>query len=196
MGWGREGRQSSQGSRVSSPGRRCPKGDMSSVPAGGQWASGCPSLAPLPLGTQVMRGAPSHLPDHEQISPLVLPKLVRVSRAPGLAPCRARGCRPPSSSHATAGSALRRHQSAHAAPCWKPFPREAVRHSAGHSSAAPSPPAPCPTAAADFRSSPYLRTSRPFGLERPCCCLLCFTQNTPTHTVRPNTEAPPPRSLP
>lgn len=60
----------------------------------------------------------------------------------------------------------------------------------------PPHPLPAPQVLPDFQDHPSLCTGSSFSLERPCCCLLCFTQNTPAHTTRPSSEAPPPSRLP
>ena len=54
-------------------------------------------------------------------------------------------------------------------------------------------PLPAPQPHLSCQDSPQsLCTSYSFGLERPYCCLLCFSQNTPAQTARPNAEGPSP----
>lgn len=70
--------------------------DTPSMPAGGQWASGHPSLGPRPLGDPALvvwlgswckpvlpKVVPSHPLDSGQIFSLILPKLVSFTPAAG-----------------------------------------------------------------------------------------------------------------
>lgn len=174
-----------------------------SMPAGGLGARGHPSLAPSSLGDPALAtvgGAPSHLPDSGRIFLLILPKLAHSPLAPGLASCRALGCHlSVSFSHAAVGSTLLKCKCGHVTRLLKirlqgRFKVLCLAFKAWHSQQPPLHPLPAPQPQQIFRIPLCHCTSCSFSHKRPCY-LLCFTQNTPTHTARHSSEAPPPRSL-